>query len=88
MSRIVSSRVCSILLLLTLLGSPAFAYGSRSIRPAPEPATLFTWLWQALSELVPAIAESHAGMDPDGTPASTVPGTDDGDGRIHIDPNG
>lgn len=88
MSRTAWSRICSLLLLLALLGSPAFAHRSWSVRPAPEPTTLITWFWKVLSELVPAIAESHAGMDPDGTPASAASGTDDGDGRIHIDPNG
>jgi len=92
MNRTLPCRVFSVLLLLALLGSPVIASAPGQILPDPAPASLFAWFWQALGQIVPGIAESHAGMDPDGTPTTTGPGpgtaSSESDSHAGMDPDG
>ncbi len=68
MPRIVRSRAFVFFLLLVLMALPALA---KEQAKAPErPPSLLTYLWQALTELVPGLANPGDGFPP-GEPADS-----------------
>lgn len=52
-----------------------------------SPAGLLSALWQSVLKLVPSVAASRIGMDPDGQPIPTTTG-EEGDSRYGMDPDG
>jgi hypothetical protein len=79
-------RATILLLILALAAMPAMAAGKAPARQ--QAPSVVTRLCQALGSLFPWTAKGRGGMDPDGSPAPTVPTGSTPDGRGGMDPNG
>jgi hypothetical protein len=65
-----------LLLMSVLLASPASAASGPAAGWLDMPRNLLSGLWQSVVKLLPAVAASRGGMDPDG------------DSRLGMDPDG
>jgi cation transporter-like permease len=82
------SSVPVLLLMSVLIASPASAAARGPAAGWLDvPGNLLSGLWQSVVKLVPAIAASRGGMDPDGQPTPTTT-SEDGDSRYGMDPDG
>jgi len=85
--RIARARLCTVLLVFTLLAPPLLAAEGQILRATSERG-FFALLSHALSGLLPWIEKGRASMDPNGSPEPETEGDPATDGRASMDPNG